>query len=300
MNSLKGARGVAKEVGWTLCALVLLSCGPKTTQIKAPELSGPVLEADLEELVSRVSRVSGGFQTLKAKVELTPTAGLIYSGVIKEYRDIRAFILLEKPSRFRMIGQAPVLRSQIFDMVSDGENFGVYIPPKRKYIVGKNSIRRETKNKLEGLRPHHILTALLLKEIDLNTEKCFIEETLEELRRYYVVHVVSSGRDGGIRLERKIWFDRSDLEIKRVQRFGPDGAYLQDVRYDAYQDFNGTRYPTKIDVTRPKEDYRLGILLQEVSFNEPMGPEKFVLDPPKSVEKLVLKEEESPEGVGDR
>lgn len=299
MNSVRGAGGVAKKIGWTLCALFFLSCGPKTTRIKVPGLSGQVLEADLEELISRVSRVSGGFQTLKAKVELTPTAGSIYSGVIKEYRDVRAFILLEKPSRFRIIGQAPVLRSKIFDMVSDGENFGVYIPPKRKYIVGKNSIRRETKNKLEGLRPHHILTALLLKEIDPNTEKCFIEESLEGPRRYYVVHVVSSGPDGGIRLERKIWFDRSDLEIKRVQRFGPDGAYLQDVRYDAYQDFNGTRYPTKIDLIRPKEDYRLGILFQEVSFNEPMGPEKFVLDPPKSVEKVVLKEESS-EDVGDR
>ena len=75
---------------------------------------------------------------MTATVDLEPTAGSIYSGVIKEYHDVKGFILIERPAMIRMLGQAPVVRTNIFDMVSNGEEFRLYIPPQAKVHRGED------------------------------------------------------------------------------------------------------------------------------------------------------------------
>ncbi len=107
---------------------------------------------------------------MTATVDLEPTTGSIYSGVIKEYHDVRGFILIQSPAMIRMQGQAPVVRTDIFDMVSNGEEFRLYIPPLQKFVVGKTAFRRPSKNSLENLRPQHILEALLIPPVDPSTE----------------------------------------------------------------------------------------------------------------------------------
>ncbi len=281
-----------KKVGVCFFVLGLASCAVhRTTRVPPTRMPRPAQEASREELISRLRLLSEGFQTLKATAELAPTAGSIYSGVIREYQDVKVFILLTKPARLRMVGQAPVLRTSIFDMVSDGEDFRLYIPLKRKFIVGSNSVSREARNRWENLRPQHLLSALLLRKVDEATEKSFLEETVYEGRQFYVVHVVAQFARDEIRLLRKIWFDRANLEVSRVQRFGPEGKYLQDVTYADYQDFDGVHYPTAIRLTRPVEDYRLAMRIQKATFNQAIGPEKFVLEPPPGVERIMLPEE---------
>ncbi len=248
----------------------------------------PAQEATVAELVRRVNSRSEAIRTLKAKVDLEPTAGSVYSGVIKEYHDVKGFILLERPSMIRMIGQAPVVRTNIFDMVSDGEEFRLYIPPKQKFIVGKTTFRRPSKNALENLRPQHILEALLVPSIDPASEKYFREEAEEGGRRYYVLSIIEPGGGQELSLKRKVWFDRSDLEIARLQFYGPEGAYVEDVRYADFREFQGVRYPTRIQVSRPIEDYRLSITILEATFNQPIEPEKFELKKPESAQLVDL------------
>jgi hypothetical protein len=103
---------------------------------------------------------------MTATVDLEPTAGSVNSGVIKEYHDVKGFILLKEPSTLRMVGLAPVVRTTIFDMVSTGEEFRLYLPTKQKFVIGKTSVQRPAKNALENLRPQHILQALLVPPID--------------------------------------------------------------------------------------------------------------------------------------
>ncbi len=157
--------------GW--CGLALLSVVLAATgcavrrerRVEPSQLPLPALEASAADLVARVNARSEAIRTLVATVELEPTTGSVYSGVIKEYRDVRGFILLEKPAMIRMLGQAPVVRTTIFDMVSDGREFRLSIPPKHKFIVGKTDFHRPAKNSLENLRPQHILDALLVPGI---------------------------------------------------------------------------------------------------------------------------------------
>ncbi len=286
----------------SMVVVVLVASGcmvRRETRIHPPQAPSPLQEATLADLVARINSHSEAVRTLVATVDLEPTAGSIYSGVIKEYRDVKGFILLEKPDLIRIQGQAPVIRTEIFDMVSDGKEFRLYIPPKQKFIVGKTEFRRPAKNSLENLRPQHILEALLVPPIDATTEKCFSEEAEEAGRRYYVVSVVSPGSDGELALKRKIWFDRSNLELVRTQFYSAPGKYIEDVRYSDYQDFAGVRYAAHIELTRPVEDYARGVTVVKATFNQPIAPEKFLLEKPASAQLVDLSaawRQESPRG----
>jgi hypothetical protein len=221
-------------------------------------------------------------------VDLEPTAGSVYSGVIKEYHDVKSYILVQRPAMIRMVGQAPVVRTDIFDMASDGEEFRLFVPSKHKFIVGKIGVQTPAKNALENLRPQHILEALLIPPVNADGEQIFRYEAEDSGRRYYIVGVLEKGDNGALSLKRQIWFDREDLRIDRVEFFGPQGVYVEGVHYAAYQDFQGVRYPTRIKLMRPVEDYELSINLQKVIFNQPIAPEKFELKQPQGVERVEL------------
>jgi outer membrane lipoprotein-sorting protein len=260
------------------------------THVHAPGQGNPARDASLAELVTKINTWSASIHTLTATVDLAPTAGSVYSGAITEYRDVKGFILLEKPSTLRMLGQAPVVRTNIFDMVSNGEEFRLYIPSKKKFIVGKTTFRRPAKNALENLRPQHILQALIVPPIDAEHETPFRVEgqSRTQRRRYYEVYIAESPRDRHVTLHRIVWFDRADLELVRMQFYEPDGTYTEDVRYSAYQDFQGVHFPTHIEVSRPAEDYEVTLTIENAKFNEPIPPEKFDLKMPEGAELVDL------------
>ncbi len=271
--------------------LLLTSTGcavRKTTRVSPSAVPLPAREATPAALVAGVNAWSDAVRTMVAKVDLEPTAGSIYSGVIKEYHNVRGFILLQKPALIRMVGQAPVVGTTIFDMVSDGREFRLSIPPKQKFIVGKNDFRRPAKNSLENLRPQHILEALLVPGIDPATEKYYVEEAEEGTHRFYVATVLVARQGDELMLRRKVWIDRSNLSVARLQIYGPQGLYLEEVRYSAYQDFQGVNYPTVIEIRRPVEDYRLTITIEKATFNQPIAPEKFELKKPDSAALVEL------------
>jgi len=199
----------------------------------------------------------------------------------------------------RVLGQAPVVRTDIFDMVSNGEEFRLSIPPKGKFIVGKTTFRRPAKNSLENLRPQHILEALLVPGLEASNEKCFLEEAEEGARRFYVVTIVEPTDSGELRLKRKAWFDRANLELARLQFYEAEGLYVEDVHYSDYQDFQEINYPSRIQVARPIEDYRLTITLLKATFNQPIEPGKFVLNKPEGAQLVDLTakaQQENPRG----
>ncbi len=290
--------------GLVLAALLLASPGclvRRVTHIHPPEQSGPGRHATLAELVDKINTQSAAIHTLTATVDLEPTAGSVYSGVIKEYHDVKGFILLEKPSTIRMLGQAPVVRTNIFDMVSTGDEFRLYIPAKAKYIVGKNSFHRPTDNALENLRPQHILQALIVPAIDAEHETPYLEqaERRSQRRRFYVVNIVAGQTGQQLVLHRKVWFDRADLNMDREQFYDAEGTCTEDVQYSAYQDFQGIHFPTHIELARPAEDYEVTITIEKATFNEPIAPEKFDLKKPEGaalVDLSTANPEEKPRG----
>src|ERR1700675_4457473 len=141
-----------------LATLAAISCGcgggnAVKAHIKlAPEQRPVARDATREELLEAYNRIARGIITVNATVELKPTAGTKYSGVIDEYHEVKAFVLASRPWNIRMIGQVPVVGKTVFDMASDGKNFEVSIPPKNKFLTGPVTLERTSNKPIENLR----------------------------------------------------------------------------------------------------------------------------------------------------
>ena len=101
----------------------------RRTEVKKEEIR-PQLESNEENLLAGYNNQVRAVQSLQATVDLIPSTGTTYSGVIEEYHDVPGFILAQRPATVRVIGQAPVVAKNIFDMVSNGKEFRIYIPSK--------------------------------------------------------------------------------------------------------------------------------------------------------------------------
>jgi hypothetical protein len=268
-------------------ALAIAGCAvKKTSHLPPAAVAPPPLPASGPDLVARLEKQRQAIETLSATVDLEPTTGSVYSGVIQQYHDVRAFVLIQSPEQIRMVGQAPVVRTTIFDMASDGKEFRVWVPTKGKFIVGSTEASAPAKNSLENLRPQHILDALIPPGAESRGEPYFLNQERETGRVYYVLNFLTTGASGQLGLARKVWFDAATLEAVRTEFYDASGAPIEDVRYAGYQDYGGVHYPSHIALDRPVEDYSLGINIERATFNQPIPADKFVLAKPPNAEEI--------------
>lgn len=266
----------------------------------------PVLNATREDLIARFQRQADSIRSINAAVEFNPVAGSSYSGVIEDYRDIRGFILAQRPAHLRMIGQAPVVAKNIFDMVSDGETFRIFIPPKNKFVVGPARFERRTEKPIENLRPQHLVEALFWSAIPAGAALLFEEFDAPPDRFYVLTELRPLPADCSAfsaalapELARKIWFDRAGLTISRVQIYGPGGRVETDARYSAWQTASAADFPRTIRLLRPREDYSLEIRIRKVTLNEPIAAERFTLEQPPGTElvRIEARPDDAPPGL---
>ena len=124
-----------------LVALPLSGCLFRSHNVERVQVSSAILqEASTRQLLQRIDDQAAQVKSLNATVDISPSVGGTKKGKVTEYTDIRGYILVRKPSMLRMIGLFPVVRNRAFDMVSDGQEFKVSIPPKNKFIVGRNDV----------------------------------------------------------------------------------------------------------------------------------------------------------------
>jgi len=280
------------------CALGGAGCHVKSTTRLRPSEIRPLLDSSREALLAKYGDLSKSVRTMNAKVELAPHTGSRYSGVIEDYKQVNGFILAVSPDHIRVIGQAPVVSTKVFDMVSDGETFRISIPPKQKFIVGPARFEHASKKPLENLRPQHILEAIFwppLDELDGGAEILFNEDD-ETSGRYYQLTVVSRGESHAV--TRRIWFDRSDLSLSRVDVFEAGGELTSVTGYSGWQaGSEGVSYPREISMDRPHDGYRLEIHIVSLTLNAEIGLDRFKLEQPAGTE-LVRVGEKDQDGAG--
>jgi hypothetical protein len=94
-------------------------------------------------------------------------------------------------------------------------------------------------------------------------------------------------------LARKIWFDRSDLNVVRLESYAypPEGKVNSDVHYSDWQPAGATSYPRQITIERPGDDYKLEITLKKLALNESVAPDRFVLPQPPGTELVHVGED---------
>jgi len=251
----------------------------------APE---PAQVAAKQDLIARFRRQAESVTSLNASVTMILTAGSSYTGVIKQYHEIGGFLLAERPASIRVIGQAPIVGTNLFDMVSDGETFRIFIPSQHKFITGSANLERSSTKPIENLRPQHLTSVIFWTPIPDHTP-VLMEEANDETSRYYVVTVVrpasslASDREDW-EIERRIWFDRSNLNVTRIETYEQGGQLASDVTLRGWDTFGTVKYPRQISLSRPDSDYQLQIGIKKATFNETIPADRFILAQPPGTE----------------
>lgn len=235
--------------------------------------------------------------SVNASVSMKLTAGTAYSGIIKQYHEITGFIVAAKPASIRVIGQAPIVGTTIFDMASDGNTFHMYVPSKNTFVEGAANLQRESAKPIENLRPQHLVQAIFWNSMAPNQPILFSAGDEAE-SRYYVLTLVanigsganlSTAPAGGAldwRIERRVWFDRVDLSVARVQIYDAGGDVTSDIRYADWRSFGNVDFPADVVITRPAEGYQLEIRISKLTANQPVPAERFEMKQPAGT-KLV-------------
>jgi outer membrane lipoprotein-sorting protein len=190
--------------------------------------------------------------------------------------------------------------------VSNGSTFKLWIPPKNRFIEGRNDI--ETHNvaqPLENMRPQQIYDALLLPQIDVQNESAVLENGTQDVKdnkgrtieqgTYILFIIEGCGKEA--RLTRKIVFSRSDLLPHQQVIFDDKGNVVTDVHYQGYKDFDGLNFPSQIEIWRPQEEYDITLNMVKLELNLALTDDQFQLPQPPGAQVLHLDQPQSKASV---
>src|SRR5215467_9586229 len=204
-----------------LVVLPLGGCLFRSRKVERQFSNAPLQTATQAELVDAINSQAAKIQTMQATVDIDTSIGGVNKGKVTDYKEIRGYVLARKPAMLRLIGLMPIVRNRAFDMVSDGREFKLWIPPKNRFVLGRNDVATPNPQQpLENLRPQAIYDALLLRQIDPETETVVFDQSTTETVKgekghkseqpAYVISVIrGKGVDGVI--SRKIVFNRENL-----------------------------------------------------------------------------------------
>jgi hypothetical protein len=165
----------------------------------------------------------------------------------------------------------------------------------------KTTKEKEAVSALSNLRPQHLTEALIISPVAEPPEAGvtysrseFYQDELDNsrqpnksgrvIRGYYLLEELMQTGDGENRLRRRFWFDRvGTIRLARLQTFDEHGLLVADVSYldEKPVGEGGRTMPTRIEITRPHDRYKLSIAYQnpaEVVVDKEYRPEAFVLE----------------------
>ncbi len=287
-----------------VATLPLTGCLFHSHRVERQLSTTPLKSATAQELINYINTQSTKMQSMQATVDIDTSVGGEKRGKVTDYKEIRGYILAKKPAMLRMIGLMPIVRNRAFDMVSDGQQFKLWIPPRNKFVVGRNEVTRPSSNALENLRPQVIYEALLLHSIDPEHEIAVLQNDYEIVtdkkghqveQPVYQIDVIQKG-DAGWYLSRKIIFSRVDLLPHRQLIYDEKGNLVTDAKYEDLRNYGGIDFPSEIEIWRPEEEYSITLKVLKLDLNQPLSPDQFALQKPPGAE-LVNLDQGQPTGA---
>jgi hypothetical protein len=246
-----------------------------------------MLAATKDQLIQRLHALSDPIQSFLMTADLSPSILEPAKGTATDYATVSAYILFRKPDDIRILGRDPVLGSTIIDMVSNGSQFRVSIPPKKRFIIGNNDAPEKPGNKLENLRPKALLTSLMIYPPEPQADITLIESDNE--RALYILLIARRSQDQ-FALAREVYFDGHTLQVSRQKTFDGSGAVVSDTKYSDWKSYNGNSFPSEIDIQRPKDNYEVQLSVENMKTNSPdVTAAKFLLEQPADFQVQELK-----------
>src|ERR1700683_4267893 len=276
---------------WALTLLAVLpttGCLFRTRPVEETYSKAPLKESTQSGLIDRLNQQAEKIQSLQATVDIDTSVGGAKKGHVTDYKEIRGYVLARKPAMLHMIGLLPIVRTTAFDMVSDGRDFKLWIPPRNRFVVGSNEVQAKNADQpMENIRPRDIYEALLIPHIDAEHEIAVLENSEEILHDakghrvlqedYELIVIRKKGDHEGI-LSRKIVFSRTDLQPHRQYIYNDQGKLVTDARYAEYRDYDGVSFPSRIEIVRPQEEYDITLNVLKMEINKPLRDDQFALE----------------------
>ena len=280
-----------------LAVLPTMGCLLRTRPVEEQYSKAPLKEASQQQLIDSINRQAQTIGSLKATVDIDTSVGGAKKGHVTDYKEIRGYVLARKPQMLHMIGLLPIVRTTAFDMVSNGEEFKVSIPPKNRFVVGRNDVQIDNPDQpMENVRPKDIYDALLIRSIH-EPEIAVLENGYEILHDakghrvlqedYELIIIRKTGENDGL-LTRKIVFSRTDLKPHRQFIYDEQGKLITDAHYADYKDYNGVSFASRIEISRPQEEYDITLNMLKLDLNVSLADEQFELQQPAGAEIIHL------------
>jgi membrane protein YqaA with SNARE-associated domain len=279
-----GARGAV--IAMVLLTLLLhnTACIKSTKVIKTPIQILQAKTLSREQAIELLEKRAAALKAIQvSSLKAHFVGGDLESGKVDRYLGVPGYLLGQRPGSLRITLQNPVTKSSLADLVTNGLEFKLWIPRLNKLITGPANLEkiddpRVGNNPLASIRPQHLIPALFFGALPESARnRLFLEEDTDSLAKFYIIAVVEPDSAGNIRLSRRIWLERSSLQVTRERYYAADGVVQSEIRYPQYRDFEGTQLPSRIELQRMAEHYTLALELLRVKLNPDLQPAAFQL-----------------------
>ena len=282
----------------TLCTASLLPlplCGcfifSTTRRLPVPRPPSMVQTVPAKNLVAELNQRWAALDTLVATVEIQASVMKTKEGLAKDFTTFRGNILMRKPGMLRVYGRLPVIGTRMFDMVSDGKNFTLWIPSRNKAVKGSNALKKKSLNQVENMRPGFFLDAMVVRGLEPDDLYAVTADTSTEedaaRKHFYTVpeYILSIMRrkPGSQQLTpvRVVTFHREDLMPYQQDLYDAEGNLETQVFYSKYADFGPSRYPSMVTIKRPLEEYQIVLTVDKVTENMELKDDQFQVKLPE-------------------
>lgn len=194
-------------------------------------------------------------------------------------------LALLKPYSLRLNGYS-LMAGTLFDIVSDGNKFYMYLPKEAKLLTGSSKYPANATYPAVKLRPNDIIDSFIVHNVEEYYKKniCFYEYFPD----YYILYVVEKKKDRYCILK-KIWVSEKNFEIFRHQTFEEDGTLNLEVIVSDFFDLKEKGYfPKKMEIIRPNSHLDLIMEFSSIQLNPSFSDQMFKFTPPEKIETINL------------
>jgi outer membrane lipoprotein-sorting protein len=311
-------RTIRRSVSIAALALPLLLSGcfviSTNRRLPVPTAPAQVETVTPSELVARLNQRWAAFNSLTAKVEIQLSVLKTEQGVARDYTSIPGIILIRKPDMLRIYGQVPVIRTEMFDMASNGKSFTLFVPHCNKVYKGSDAIEPkpisasagaavpasastsacDSNSLMEELRPGFFLDAMMVRGLEPDDDYSVVSdsETVEDASKKHLLFTpeyvlsVTRRKPGSHQMTpvRVVTFHRDHLLPSEQDLYDSNGNLETHIAYTNYQDAGTDKYPSTITIKRPLEDFQIVLTIEKVTENVPLNDEQFVVNVPSGAE----------------
>ena len=279
--------------------LFLLSgCLFTTRKLPVPKAPTITQTVSPDELVQQLDERWDKLDSFYANVEIQASTLKKRDGVEKDYTTFPGIIMMRKPESLRVYGRVPVIGSRMFDMVSDGKDFTLYIPSRNLVYKGANALHKRSTNTIENMRPGFFFDAMIVRGLDKDDNYMVSAdtETIEDAKKKHLIQIpeyilsVIRAKSGTREMKpiRVVTFHRDDLLPYEQDLYDEDGNLETHVSYSNYRVFDGTPYPTTVVIKRTLEEFQIVLTVEKVVQNMKLTDDQFQIKIPDGTQVKTL------------